>query len=343
MKYPSFLNKNSVIGVCAPSRGIVSEPYISRLDNAIKTLNKLGHKIVLSKSVRQQEKLTSARPQVRAEEFMDLWFDDNIDAVMSCAGGEFMMEILPYIDFEKIKNSRPKFFQGLSDNTNLTFTITTLCDIATIYGFSFPEFGMSPWHKTITNGYKLLRGESFVVTNETKYEIESLKDLPDMYLAPYNCTVNGSWKILSADRQVDICGRLLGGCTDILTMLCGTRFDKVKEFVEKYKDDGIIWFLESCDLNIPAQARAIWQLKNAGWFKYAKGFIIGRPKDTFEVEGIDYKQANYEHLKDLNVPVIIDADFGHVKPTACILNGAYAKVTLKNNKGKIEYILKNRK
>ena len=39
-----------------------------------------------------------------------------------------MCEILPYIDFEKIRNSEPKWFFGYSDNTNLIFLLATLCD-----------------------------------------------------------------------------------------------------------------------------------------------------------------------------------------------------------------------
>ena len=48
MKYPKFLSKNGKIGVCAPSFGSVIEPYVSRLDNAIKTFSDLGHEVVLT-------------------------------------------------------------------------------------------------------------------------------------------------------------------------------------------------------------------------------------------------------------------------------------------------------
>ena len=36
---------------------------------------------------------------------------------------------------------------------------------------------------------------------------------------------------------------------------------------ERYADDGIIWFLESCDLNVFAIRRAMWQMDNAGWLR----------------------------------------------------------------------------
>lgn len=42
------------------------------------------------------------------------------------------------------------------------------------------------------------------------------------------------------DQDADFSGRLLGGCLDCLVNLKGTEFDKTVEFVEKYKEDGII-------------------------------------------------------------------------------------------------------
>ena len=46
-------------------------------------------------------------------------------------------------------------------------------------------------------------------------------------------------------QQIHVSGRLLGGCMDCLINLLGTKYDYVQEFVQKYKEDGIVWFLES--------------------------------------------------------------------------------------------------
>jgi muramoyltetrapeptide carboxypeptidase LdcA involved in peptidoglycan recycling len=42
--------------------------------------------------------------------------DPNIKAIISTIGGEESIRILPYIDFELIKNN-PKIFMGYSDTT----------------------------------------------------------------------------------------------------------------------------------------------------------------------------------------------------------------------------------
>ena len=61
---------------------------------------------------------------------------------------------------------------------------------------------------------------------------------------------------------------------DCLVNLLGTRFDHVKEFQERYKEDGFLWFLEACDLHVMSIRRAIWQMKEAGCYSHVKGFLI---------------------------------------------------------------------
>ena len=83
--------------------------------------------------------------------------------------------------------------------------------------------------------------------------------------------------------------------------------------------------------------RAMWQLKNAGWFRYVKGFIIGRPKAAmYEEDILDHREAFMCMIIDLNVPVIIDADIGHINPSMPIINGSLAEVICKGNKMNIK-------
>ncbi len=342
MRYPEFIKKKSTIGFVAPSCGVTASPYKERLDSAINTFTKLGHKIVLSESVRKSYYygFDSADAKQRAKEFMDMYLDDNIDAIISVAGGEFMVEILPYIDFNKLRDAKPKWFQGMSDNTNLVLTLTTLCDIASIYGDCAGHFGMQPWHNVLKNQYKFLLGKNNPVESENKIEIDNIRKEKGHELDIYDCKYKTNWSILSGEKEVKFQGRLVGGCMDIIELILGTKYDQMKRFTEKYKEDGIIWFVESCDLNILDQDRFFWKMKEMGMFKYAKGIIIGRPLIKENARELDYKTANFHNLKDLGIPVIIDCDFGHVHPCFHIVSGAIGKVYCKNGKGKIEYILK---
>ena len=102
--------------------------------------------------------------------------------------------------------------------------------------------------------------------------------------------------------------------------------------LEKYKDDGFIWFLESCDLNVFSMRRAMWQMYESGWFKYCRGFIIGRPLQFNEpMFNLDQYDAILYTVSKLDVPVIMDADIGHLSPMMPLICGSMADVTLTGN------------
>ncbi|MCI8523416.1 MAG: LD-carboxypeptidase [Lachnospiraceae bacterium] len=138
--------------------------------------------------------------------------------------------------------------------------------------------------------------------------------------------------------QIQMSGRLLGGCMDCLVNLLGTKYDKVSDFVEKYKGDGILWFLEACDLNLMGIRRAMWQMEHAGWFKNCSGFLIGRPLNGMGAEdfGIDHYQAVCEMLYQYQVPVLMDLDIGHLPPMMPLVCGSMAQVTSDGSRYTVE-------
>lgn len=241
-----------------------------------------------------------------------------------------MCEILPYLDFKLLAQSAPKWFMGYSDNTNLIFLLTTLCDTAALYGPCAAAFGMEPWHKSLKDAMDILQGKTQIVRGYDLWEKEGLKS-EEKPLEPYHLTEK---RILHCypDSSCDIHGRLVGGCLDSLSTLCGTSFDRVREFSDKYKKDGIIWFLEACDLNVMGIRRGLWQLKNAGWFEHVKGFLIGRPLCFGEeFMGLDQYKAVIDVLSSFQVPVIMDADLGHLPPMMPLVSGSKAHITVNTN------------
>ena len=143
------------------------------------------------------------------------------------------------------------------------------------------------------------------------------------------------------EEEIAFRGRLVGGCLDCLANLAGTGYDGVRAFADRYREDGIIWFLESCDLTVMAMRRAVWELKHAGWFGHVKGFLIGRPLHFGEeIMGLDQYWAVTDLLAEYGVPVIMDADFGHLPPAMPLVSGAVGEVTVKGNEIGIRYEMK---
>lgn len=247
-----------------------------------------------------------------------------------------MCEIVPYLDFDLLAKVPPKWFMGYSDNTNMTFLLTTLADTAAIYGPCAAAFGMEPWHPAVTDACDLLQGKKLTLHNYDKWEKESLKD-EGHPLEPYHVTEAFRLHSKNAGAGTIFSGRLLGGCLDCLSNLAGTRFDKVKEFAAKYKEDGILWFLESCELNTMSIRRTLWNLREAGWFEGASGFLVGRPMIFDEpVMGLDQYEAVTGILGEMGVPILMDLDIGHTAPMMPLISGACGTVYAGENEVRIE-------
>lgn len=338
MIYPNNLEKGYKIGVTATSEGYVKETDIRRLERGIRHFTEMGYPVVETNNVRKGYKGRSSDGITRAKELMELFTDEEIRVIFAASGGDFLVEMLPHIDYDLIKRN-PKWVQGYSDTTGLTFTITTNLDIATIYASNFSTFGMDEWHSSLMDNIKILEGKDFIQESFDKYQdgfVEKITGLEGFVLE-----ADVVWKNLyptgfSSDEIV-IKGRALGGCLDVLLCLVGTRYDKTKEFIEKYKQDGIVWFLESYDLSGEALIRGLWQLKEAGWFKHASGFIFGRPAMFHTYTDTSYEEAVTSVLGELHLPIILDADIGHKPPQLTMINGAITTIKSKDGKGNITF------
>ena len=336
MRYPEFLAPGGRIGFIAPSFGCSIEPYVSAFGAALERFRGRGYQTVLGPNCYEDKGLgKSNTPEACGAEVNDFFLNDRADVILSCGGGETMCEDLPFADFEKIALAKPHWYMGYSDNTNLTFTLPTLCDTAAVYGPCAPSFGMQPLHPAVEDAFAVLTGDKAVFTNYEGWEKESLKDEEHPF-APYNITEPYGMTVLGGGGA-HFSGRLIGGCLDCLVNLCGTRFDRAAAFAERYMEDGIVWFLEACDLSAMGVRRALWQLREAGWFKYASGFILGRPYHFGEdFMGMSFDDAAREILGGLGVPVLLNADLGHLPPMMPLVAGALAKVDAQDSRMKLQ-------
>lgn len=336
MIYPKFIKNGDIIGVPAPSDGAYCEEYVKRFKNAKLNLEKRGYKVNLSKNIFNSEKGRSSNAISRAKEMNEM-FENNTDAIICAAGGEFLVEILPYIDFNKLVKN-PKWVEGFSDPTGILFPITTKYDIATIYGNNMKTLGAEKYHKSLDENLEIIAGNLITQNSYELYENERAETVTG--LEGYNLTEKVCWKTID-NKEVIMHGRIIGGCIDIITELAGTKYDGTKEFNEKYKEDGIIWYFDNCELSKETLMRTLWKFNELEYFKYTKGIIFGR-----NGQEVSYNYDTMEEsLKDsvlskLNVPIIYDADISHKGPSMTIINGAIATIHCNDGKGSISFELK---
>ncbi len=342
MRQPKYLTEKGMVGFVAPSFGCNIEPYRSGFDAAQKRFQEMGHRCKIGPNCYEGSGIgISNTPEKCGEEINSFFADSEVEALLSCGGGELMCEILDYVNFEQIAALEPKWYMGYSDNTNLTFLLTTLCDVMSVYGPCAPAFGMRQWHPSIQDAYDLLRGNKSYVRGYLLWEKESLKD-EEHPLEPYHTTEPRILHCYPAGEAYSITGRLIGGCLDCLGNLVGTKFDQVSAFVERYQEDGLVWYMEACDLNLMSIRRTLWQLSHAGWFRYVRGFLVGRPLCFGTQEfGLDQYRAVTDILGAYQVPIIMDVDIGHLPPMMPLINGAMTEITVQKNDIRIQYRLQN--
>ena len=245
MNIPTFLPDSGTIGLVAPSFGANKEPYTTRMKAAIKKFKEKGYKLKIFGDIFGYKMGASDKKESRAKHFIDAYKDKEVDIIWSVGGGELMIEILPFINFEELKKYPKKLYIGYSDNTNLTIPLLTHLEMLTVYGYNFPTFGLNELDESVINTLKLVKGNKIIQYASKFHEPRELKEKRP--LDPFTLTEPTKW-INLYEKDTKIEGRLIGGVMDILLHHLGTPYDKVHDFIEKYKHDGIVWYLEAFDM-----------------------------------------------------------------------------------------------
>lgn len=337
MIYPKFIQKKDTIGITAPSDGIKDSMGIKRLEYAIHNLGTYGFSIIETENVRRSEKGRSASALVRAKEMESLFLNREVKAVICASGGDFLLEILPYFSFSIVKEN-PKWIQGYSDPTGLLYVITTYLDIATLYGNNIKAFAMEPWHLSLKQNIDILQGKKCIQKSFPMYEkgwmtYETGKE-------GYALNAKGKWMCITGCEKGKIEGRMIGGCLDVLNDLFGTRYDYTLDFIQKYKEDGILFYFDIAEMSNEQVVRTLWKLNDAGWFLNCTGILFGRLIEEKSFYGISLKESILSVLKALEIPILVDVDIGHTSPRMTIINGALASVTFFKGKGEISFQMK---
>jgi len=324
MIYPKFIKKGDMIGICAPSAGV--SKYINMYLDGIKIIEDHGFKYKETKHVRVNNK-RSANAKIRANELNSIYDDKNVGLVFCATGGDFMFEILPYINYEALLKN-PKWICGLSDPTNILYTLTTKYDIATIYSNNVNG-------QIINEGvaqeyfYNLIQGNMLIEKSQKKHEKAGSFNKVFSEETNWNCL-----------NEVNVKGRIIGGCFEVIEKLIGTKFDGTNSFINKYKDDGIIWYFDIFSYSPYQVYLSLLQFKYAGYFKNTKAVLVGRVCFSHNEDNPDLTYEKVFKKVFGKIPVILEADVGHVRPSLPIINGAIATLKYKNHKGSIKFELK---
>ena len=328
IKYPQLI-KPVKMGVTAPSSGLHIDEH-ELLEKAVYKMGERGYDVTIGQTCWSQYKGKSAPAKTRAMELNTMLQDDAIQLIIPPWGGELLIEILEYIDFESIQ---PKWLLGYSDTSLLLLAITLKTGIATAHGTNLVDLRGKISDETTAMWEKVLfmkKGEEITQYPSKKYQRNWQWDFESDYLFHFTETTN--WKTIS-NEPMHIKGRLLGGCIDVIRHLIGTPFGEVQLFQQKIiNNDPIIWYFENCELSVTDIRRTLVQMRLAGWFEHCSGILFGRSAMNDDVKN-DYHIVDVymELAEELGLPIVYDIDCGHLPPQLTFINGAYAEIRVYNS------------
>ena len=322
MIFPKYLDDNGTIGITACSAGILKK--IEKYEKSISNVKKQGFHIIETPNVRT-DGVVSSDKVTRARELESLFLNTNADMVAIASGGDFLYDMLTEVDFSILTNN-VKWLAGSSDPTSLLYILTTNYDIATVYSpCNMSGFNEDDLHESYLNYFKILKGN---LVKQNRYPFREGESFSDEMNTP------NEWININGD--VDEKGILIGGCIEVLKDIIGTKFDKTKEFLEKYKDDGFIWYFDVFSMTSEGLYNTLLQFKNAGWFKYTNAVVIGKVCFPNTFTDMKYEDAIKNSLED--VKCIFNFDIGHVKPSFTMINGMKARVVSNIEEGYLEFL-----
>jgi len=200
---PRRLSAGGTIGVTAPSSNVPP----AKIARGVEWLREWGYRVKLGATVVAllDHDMTSASDRVRAQDLMNLFEDDEVDAILTATGGYGAARLLKHLDFNLIKK-HPKPISGFSDATALLNAITLETGLVTFLG---PTIEIREDNESRATKYLQALLGLWTKPREG-YEVLFPPELAVIRRLP---TASGS---------APSAGRLYGGNLTLVSRLCGT-------------------------------------------------------------------------------------------------------------------------
>lgn len=286
-----------------------------------------GLKVIESRHALCSPEELSANPKARAEDLNWAVKNPDIKAIITIIGGDDCVRLLPYIDYQAIREN-PKFFIGYSDPTAIHYAFLK-AGISSVYGPAFLS-------NFAENGgiFKYIQ-DSFIKTvfeGSVKGEILPSKEWTDELLdwnkpeiqRKRKRTKNKGYLFLNGQKTVQ--GQLIGGCLEVLEMIKST---PVWPSLDMWQDS-ILFFDLSEEAPSPTYiTRCLRNYAAAGILERIKGILVGRPCNVPVKDFVKYDNTFVNAVKNeagLDMPIVTRMDLGHTDPMYLLPYGAMAEI-----------------
>lgn len=327
---PSRLKSGDEVAIVSLSSGIAGDEIFNHrfLLGKSRLENDFGLKVKVMPHALLGSDCLYSHPEYRAKDLMEAFLDTKVKAIFCNIGGDDTIRLLPYIDFEVIKNN-PKIFMGYSDSTINHFMLNK-AGLVSYYGPSImAEFAENvEMHEYTKNSI-----QKVLMENSKGYQILPSSEWTSESLTWTKCENNNIKRKMKKDEKgieilqgkLDVKGELIGGCIDTFHMFIGssiwpkTKWNKKIIFMESSEDNPTPEFIAQI-LRHPSMVFAL---------RLARGLIIGKPCDEKYYEEYKKKIINVV-INELNLYdlfVAINYNFGHNAPMCVLPIGTKIKIS----------------
>lgn len=331
LRKPKRLQPGDIVATVSASWGGTGDSKLRwRYEQGVGRLEEVfGLKVIaMPNSLKGSEYLYN-NPGARAEDLMTAFKDTRVKAIITNIGGEDSIRLLPYIDFNIIREN-PKIFMGYSDDT----VSHLFCHKAGLSSFYGPAILTDFAENVEMDSYTIATVNRTLFSNEIIGEIQPANEWTSERLEWIESNKNQrrtmqqntGYEVLQGSATVQ--GRLIGGCIEVLEFVKGTELWPEK----KHWENSILFFETSEDHPEPSYIK--YWLRNyaaQGILQKAKGIIFGKPKDEQYYE--EYKHEILKVMKENNLenlPILYNLNFGHTEPKFILPYGAMAEIDCNN-------------
>ena len=294
---PPPIVKGDTIGVVAPSYS----PRLGWLTRGVKALERAGYNVLLDPEISTLRRFTRAEDERRAENFMGMWLDPQVKAVIGGTGGYGAVRMIPYLE-PHIFESNPKAFVGYSDVTALHLWLMRCARLRVFHGPTVDDLIPSARDPTMTSLLAALT-------------------------AP-RPTARIGRDIARAAKPGRASGRLVGGNLSLVQQSIGTPY-------EIDVRDAILFLEETRDPMSVVDERLV-HLRAAGLLPQVRGIVFGQLSlDRSEED--EFEDFVLDLVSDLDVPVLMDFPAGHEVPNFTIPLGTEVELIVEESTGWIVY------
>lgn len=329
---PKKLNVGDKIAIVSLSwGGIGDEALIHKYYIAKERLEKeFGLEVITMPNALKGIEFIYNHPELRAKDLLDAFMDNTIKAVFCSIGGDDSIRLLPYINYDILKNN-PKIFMGYSDTTISHFMLNK-AGLVSFYGPSvMAEFGeyvkMFDYTKSAV--------KNILFENVKGYEVKSSEYWSNDFVSWKEENINVQKKLIKEEHGYEVLsgsgiikGKLLGGCLDVFPMMLETEIWPNKD---EWKDK--IMLLETSEDQMSPECLLCYMrnLGVQGILNNIKGIVVGKPKDEKYYE--EYKEMYLRLLKEFNcenLPIIYNINIGHAFGMGILPLGIEYEINLDN-------------